>query len=318
MNIKAVIGTQEMQWISNNGPKHLLDYVVHRYKFKTYPRLMKMSPFPLHLLIEPTSVCNLRCVMCFQSDKSFQTKEYLGMMDYELFSDIVDQAVENNCKSLTLASRGEPTLHKKFGKMLQYCKNKFLELKINTNATKLTDELSYNILDSGVDIVVFSVDSCSKKEYEKIRVKGNFEVVLENIKRFCKIKLSKNEYNKTTTRVSGVYFKGMHSRNDFRNYWKEIVDTVTASEAIPRWNTYNNKIRNSKKPCGWLWERMYVWHDGTCNPCDYDYKSTLMVGDAKRTPLKNIWLGNTYDSYRSMHSRMKRKCLSPCNQCNIY
>ncbi len=62
-NIKTVIGSQEVQWISRNGTKHLVEYIVNRFKFKNYPRLKKLEPFPLHLLIEPTSVCNLRCKM---------------------------------------------------------------------------------------------------------------------------------------------------------------------------------------------------------------------------------------------------------------
>ena len=38
-----------------------------------------ITDFPLYLLIEPTSICNLRCVMCFQTDKSFGAeKKFMG------------------------------------------------------------------------------------------------------------------------------------------------------------------------------------------------------------------------------------------------
>jgi pyruvate-formate lyase-activating enzyme len=317
-NIKKVVGNQEIQWISRNGTEHLVEYIVHRFRFKNYPRLKKLEPIPLHLLIEPTSVCNLRCKMCFQSDRSFQTREYLGMMDFELFKNLVDQAVENNCKSLTLASRGEPTLHREFGKMLEYCKGKFLELKINTNATRLSEELSYVILDAGVDIVVFSIDSYYKEEYEKIRVGGDFRIVFKNIERFHEIKLSKDKYRKTSTRVSGVYLGEEQSKEKFLNFWKEIVDDVTFSDVVTRWDTYNNDLMSFSKPCEYLWERMYVWYDGTCNPCDYDYKSRLKVGDAKKTPLKDVWMGKTYNRYRNMFLQGERGLIDPCNKCNIY
>lgn len=317
-NIKTLIGSQEVQWILRNGVARLSEYIVHRYKFKNYPRLKKLDPFPLHLLIEPTSICNLRCTMCSQSDESFQTKEYLGMMDIDFFKRLVDQAVENDCKALTLASRGEPTLHKNFGEMLLYCNNKFLELKINTNAVSLDDELSQQILEAGVDIVVFSVDSYFKEQYEEIRIGGNFETVLQNIKRFSKLKLSKDDYRKTATRVHGVYLGKEQSKKDFFDFWKDIVDIVSFTDVVPRWDAYNNAPMNYSKPCEYLWERMYVWHDGICNPCDYDYKSKLKVGNAKKTLLMDIWTGEAYNKYRKMFLQGDRKLLSPCNRCNVY
>lgn len=316
-NLKTVIGNQEIEWISRNGAERLVDYVCYRYKFKNYPRLKKLESFPLHLLIEPTSICNLRCVMCFQSDPSFRTKEYWGNMDFEFFKNLIDQAMENNCHALTLASRGEPTLHKRFGDMLNYCKNKFFELKINTNAVTLSEELSYQILDAGVDIVVFSIDSHYEEEYQAIRVGAKFETVLNNIKRFAEIRESKDEYKKTSTRISGVYL-GTQSKKDFLDFWGKIVDTVAFVNAFPRWDTYHNYPINSARPCDILWERMYVWFDGTCNPCDFDYKSKLAVGNAKKTPLKETWLGETYNKYRNLHLRGERSSLFPCNLCNIF
>jgi MoaA/NifB/PqqE/SkfB family radical SAM enzyme len=317
-NIEKVIGRHEFDWISRNGHGRLAEYVVERFKFKTYPGMKKLGAFPLHLLIEPTSVCNLRCRMCFQSDGTFRTGKYWGMMDLGFFKHLVDQAVECGCKFLTLASRGEPTLHSRFGEMLRYCRGKFLELKINTNATRLDERTSLEILEAGTDIVVFSVDSHSKEEYEGIRLGARFEEVLGNIRRFCELKGSKPEYAKTATRVSGVYLGPGQSKGKFSDFWREVVDTVTMTDAVPRRDTYNNERMDFSMPCGLLWERMYVWHDGICNPCDFDYKSTLKVGDAKRRPLKDIWLGETYQKHREMFLEGKRRLMTPCNRCNVY
>ena len=46
-------------------------YVFFRYDFNRLSKDLISTKFPLYLLIEPTSICNLRCVMCFQADKSF-------------------------------------------------------------------------------------------------------------------------------------------------------------------------------------------------------------------------------------------------------
>jgi radical SAM protein with 4Fe4S-binding SPASM domain len=317
-NIEAIIGPHESDWISRNGKEHLVDYIVSRYKFQRYPKMKRLESFPFHLLIEPTSICNLRCIMCFQSDHSFNTKEYMGMIDFGMFKDLVSQAVENNCKFLTLASRGEPTLHKEFGKMLEYCKGKFLELKINTNATRLSKELSREILEAGVNVVVFSVDSFCKEEYERIRVGGDFGEVLGNIRQFCEMRLSKAKYHKTSTRVSGVFIDDRQSKARFLGFWKDIVDTVIFSNVVPRWDTYNNSSMGYNKPCELLWERMYIWYDGTCNPCDFDYKSKMKVGNVKDASIRDIWLGKEYNHYRKMFLEGNRDQIRPCNRCNVY
>lgn len=317
-NLKTIIGNQEIKWLSNNNQGYWVDYLVYRYKFKYYPPLKKLEDFPLHLLLEPTSVCNLKCSMCFQADESFHKKKYMGMMDFEFFKDLVSQAAENKCRALTLASRGEPTLHKKFGDMLLYCKDKFFEIKINTNAVNLSEDLCYKILEAGVDIVVFSICSYYKEEYEKIHVGGDFKKALANIKKFRKIKLSKKKYAKTSTRVQGLYFDAKYPKDKFFNFWNKIVDCVAFNYVAPRWDSYNNRRMNYKRPCSVLWERMYVWYDGTCNPCDFDYKSKMAVGNAKEKSLKEIWLGEKYTEYRSLFLKGKRRLMYPCNRCNQF
>ena len=155
---------------------------------KYFPGKQLVYDFPIYLLIEPVSACNLRCIMCFQIDESFTSNNnFMGNMDIILFKKIIDEAVEGGTKAITLASRGEPTFHPKLGEMLEYCSGKFFELKINTNGTKLPDKLIHQILKNGVTNMVFSIDSYTKDEYESIRVQGIFEEVVNNVKRFQEI-----------------------------------------------------------------------------------------------------------------------------------
>ncbi len=313
-DLERIVSNQEIEWIANNDESKLIDYLVFRYKFKNYPRQRKPTPFPLHLLIEPTPTCNIKCTMCFQQDEFFKEKENIGKIDLDFFKNLIDQAVENNCKALTMASRGEPLLNPDLGEMLNYCKDKFLELKLNTNATILNEKMSKVILDARVDLLVFSVDAGSPEEYSKIRKGAKFETVVENIERFGKIKNSKKEYNKTVTRISGIDM-GTQDKEKFQEFWKNKVDSLSITKPIPRDATYSNKKSLSETPCNLLWERMYVWFDGKCNPCDSDYKSTLQMGNAKDTPLKEIWQGEKYNQLRELHLKGNRSEKQPCDQC---
>ena len=310
---------QELHWLDKHDETDWVDYLVHRYKFRTFPKLQKVANFPPYLLIEPTSICNLRCVMCFQIDETFtRDKSMMGLMSWELFTSVVDQAAENGCDAITMASRGEPTLHKRFGEMLHYIRKKgFLDTKINTNATLLNDALIRDILGSEVANVTFSVDAITAESYEKIRVRGKFDQVLDNIKLFNKIRAEDFPNSKTTTRISGVAVDPDQNPEEMEQFWSDLVDEVVIVPSLPRWDSYNNPRFMRNEACEILYSRMYVWWDGTCNPCDFDYKSLLTVGNANTQSLVDIWKSEKYTRFRTLHENMRRSELNPCDRCPL-
>ncbi len=318
-NNLELLTPQEIHFLNNNSEKVWSDYLIFRYKFKVYPKQKIVSSFPIYLLIEPVSSCNLRCIMCFQIDDTFNSnKEFMGHMDLKLFKKIIDEAESNGTKAITLASRGEPTLHPKLDEMLEYCTNKFFELKINTNATRLTEKLIHKILQSGVTDVVFSVDSYKKDDYERIRVRGIFETVIENIQNFAKIRKECYPNSKCATRISGVRVDKELDMNEFKQFWEKYVDHVVIVEMENRWDTYHNPLEiGAESPCQYLWERMYVWFDGKCNPCDADYKSELELGNIQKSSLKQVWNSQKFSDIRNKHLKNQRSMCYPCDRCPI-
>ncbi len=313
---KFVLSRQEIEWLNRSPDCDVIDYLIYRYKFRNWPRTKTLSEFPIHLLIEPTSVCNIRCVMCFQIDKSFTQKEHMGRMPMEMFNKVIEEASLNSCKAVTLASRGEPTLHKDLPIMLELMSKKnFLDIKINTNATKLTEDLCRAILSSGVNELVYSVDAGTKETYESIRVGGKFDNVVQNIDTFNEIRRVEFPGSRTVTRISGVKVNDFQDIDQMTDFWSERVDEVTIKPATPRWDSYNNDLTYRSEPCELLWERLYVWYDGKINPCDFDYKSYLSVGNINEISIKEAWLGKGYGKLREAHSSAKRGKITPCDRC---
>ena len=114
----SLLSTQEIGFLNTHSPEEWPEYLVFRHKFYEYPNKKHTSGFPIYLLIEPVSACNLRSTMCFQIDESFtKSKKFMGMMNLELFKKIIDESHQNGTKAITLASRGEPTLHPLLDKM---------------------------------------------------------------------------------------------------------------------------------------------------------------------------------------------------------
>ncbi|MDA2932777.1 hypothetical protein MYX82_00380 [Acidobacteria bacterium AH-259-D05] len=93
---------------------HLPRYLFYRYRYEMFPRQRILDDFPPCLQIEPTSICNYRCVFCYQTDKERTDPKngHMGMMSLDLYKRVIDES-EGKCEAITLASRGEPLIHRK-------------------------------------------------------------------------------------------------------------------------------------------------------------------------------------------------------------
>ena len=95
----SFLSPQETHFLDSNDKKIWAEYLIFRYKMKYFPRKQIVYDFPIYLLIEPVSACNLRCIMCFQIDESFTSNNnFMGNMDIDLFKKIIDEAVEGGTK----------------------------------------------------------------------------------------------------------------------------------------------------------------------------------------------------------------------------
>ncbi len=304
--------------INTLADKEVLKYLIHRYRYEVFPEKKILDDFPPYLQIEPSSICNYRCVFCFETDKTFTSKKngFMGTMKLELFKDIIDQA-ENNVEFISIASRGEPLVCKDIDKMLEYTKDKFLNLKINTNASLLNEKAIHAILSGGVKTVVFSADAADKELYAKLRVNGNLDTILRNIENFNKIKETKYSEKKIITRVSGVKVDNNQDIDSMQKLWKDLVDQVAFVDYNPWENVYGRDHNSITKPCSDLWRRMFIWWDGKINPCDTDYKSVLSVGNFNKLGISKSWKSALYENYRKIHKSSNRKNLTPCKSCVV-
>lgn len=293
-------------------------YLFYRYRYETFPQRKILDDFAPCLQVEPTSVCNYRCVFCYQIDEEFTKKSggHMGMMSLDTFKRIVDEAT-GRCEAITLASRGEPLICPKIDEMLEYVTGKFLALKMNTNAWFLDETKCHAILQSDMNTLVFSADAASEPAYSQFRVGGSLDRVLKNVKRFREIQVKRYPKSRTITRVSGVQVSGTPDLDQMEKFWGELVDQVAFVKYNPWENTYEQPVNEIATPCSDLWRRMFVWWDGLVNPCDVDYKSTLAVGKATERGLGDLWRSDGYERLRERHVAKRRSQCSPCNRCTV-
>lgn len=297
-------------------------YLWYRVRFDRYPRDHIVPDFPVVLAIEPTSVCNLRCIMCSQSDPALSEDESIkGHMDLALFKRIIDEGVRHGLAAIVLASRGEPLLNRDTVEMVRYAKQRgILDVKLNTNATPLTAEVGRGLLEAGVDTLVFSVDSADKAEYERIRRRAKFEKVVRNIETFNEIRAKDFPNSKTRTRVSMVVMDSSQDVEAASKFWSSRVDEFGVKGLHEHVGIYGYSDADAGlSPCSLLWERVYVWWDGTVNPCSEDYLSSLSIGKLDSdTTIRSLWHSDKMRDYRETHLRKNRESLDVCRRCHGY
>jgi uncharacterized Fe-S cluster-containing radical SAM superfamily protein len=310
--------TNVQEELSRLTDAELPRYLYYRFRYEAFPDRKLLDAAPPLLQIEPASACNFRCVFCYQTDKEFVKKSngFMGYMTLDVFKRLIDQA-QGHIEAVTLASRGEPLLCPDIEAMLAYAAGKFLALKLNTNASLLTEKKIHAILSANVQTLVFSADAAEEKSYGKLRVGGDLKKVLANVELFSSIRAKHYPQSRMITRVSGVKVPGSSGLDDMEDFWGRFVDQVAFVNYNPWENAYEAPLSGVETPCSDLWRRMFVWWDGCTNPCDVDFKSVLSVGNAKEKDLGALWRSPSYEALREAHLAKKRSTLSPCNRCTV-
>jgi radical SAM protein with 4Fe4S-binding SPASM domain len=298
--------------------EELIRFFYHRFRYDIHPQKYIVDDYPPYLQIEPSSLCNYKCVFCYQTDSNYfkKTNEQMGSMSLELFKTILGE-IEGEIEFLSLASRGEPMMAKEIEEILKYSEGKFLNLKVNTNASLLSEKKIHSLLSGGVKTIVFSADAAEEPLYSQLRVNGKLDKVLKNVELFHKIRSTEYPNLKVITRVSGVKVSDSQSFEKMQQIWGDYVDQIAFVNYNPWENIYETEPNGQEKPCSDLFRRMFVWQDGSSNPCDTDYKSTLTMGKFPDKSIKDLWNSQKYNDLRQAHLTGARQVIEPCKRCSV-
>lgn len=303
-----------------------LKYLQYRYDFKYFPANHQLREFPLVVAVEASGKCNLRCCMCFQRNMDKQNvPQNKQMMTWETYQKFMDELEQHTLYSIVFASRGEPLLNPNICHMIHAAKQKgVLDIKLNTNATLLTEDMSRGLLSSGLDLLVFSVDSVNPEHYRQIRG-VNLAPVLRNINQFMDIKRREFPDSKMKVRVAMVLTEEMKAFEEeevklAQEYWAGRVDELSIKTENDFISIYEESHENIEQSvCSLLWERVYLWNDGSVNPCDIDHLSSLCLGNLnKGDTIANIWHGQKMEKLRKEHLKNRRCMEAVCRSCKGY
>ena len=134
---------------------------------------------PLYIAWQVTNECNLACLHCIEESgpgKAFRDE----LSDEQVFG-VLEQVMDLDVPYLSF-SGGEPMVHPRFFDMVAYVCGRNGQLKIETNGHYLGPENCARLKDLGVKAVQVSLDGASRETFNRMRVRGDFDVALQGVR----------------------------------------------------------------------------------------------------------------------------------------
>ena len=131
---------------------------------------------PLYVAWQITNECNLACLHCIE--ESGPGKAFKDELSPEEFRGILDQFVKLEVPYVSF-SGGEPMVHPHFFEMAEHFCAGGGQLKVETNGHYLTPDNCRRLNEIGIKAVQVSIDGGSKETFNRMRVLGQFDVVVD-------------------------------------------------------------------------------------------------------------------------------------------
>ncbi|MES2693657.1 MAG: radical SAM protein [Verrucomicrobiota bacterium] len=141
---------------------------------------VKLRSRPADLILQVSTICNLRCVMCPHGTGAVDRPQHMPMEIFERISSYVDTA-----SRMIVSGLGEPFLAPAFWRLIEHCADRDdVFIRANSNAHLVTPESALRVLDSGLKEISFSLDAARPETYAKVRG-GDLAKPLRGVEMMC-------------------------------------------------------------------------------------------------------------------------------------
>ena len=108
----------------------------------------------------------------------------------------------------------------------------------------MSEKRSKELLEAGLDVIIFSIDSLKKEVYEKIRVRLNFEEVMKNALKFIELR----NLIRPQTEIWFRMIRQESNKNEFPEYYKYWKNLAGLNDRIYYHNIFNwgGQLKNYK------------------------------------------------------------------------
>lgn len=287
---------------------------------------------PAFLSVEPTNTCNLRCPECPTGMLSSETPK--GFMSYDVYSHIIPQIAKHTW-FVNLYFQGEPFLHTGFISMIVFAKKYNIVVSTSTNAQFITSENVNELVVSGIDKIIISLDGHSQEIYEMYRKNGSLEKVISALQCISEAK-KKHGVKTPLVEVQCLLFKHTEKHtHEIKKLAQKHGANMVVFKTAQFYNPENFHMlpdaKNSryffneqtqeferKKPiknkCWRMWSSVVITWNGTVIPCCFDKNSTYAYGSCEKMKYSEIIESDIAKKFKkTVHGN--RKKIPMCKNC---
>jgi len=304
---------------------------------------------PVVYNIETTNACNMRCEMCPRT--TMMTRK-IETLDQETFEKVIDQMTpfsseewkeweifvqeqynigpdemsENHFflyvipKIVQLHGYGDPLLDKRMADRVRALNRKGFFTYFSCNPANINIKKNLEMFDSGLDYIKYSIETVDDLLHKKIR--GQASNFSDSYKKILQLLEEKQKRNYSTTIV--ITMLDLHRTNQeeeyekLKNAFKGLDVYLYLKSQDTQW--YQNKYEGTKSVhwsefCQHPWISMTVKSNGEVVMCMEDFNNEIILGDARKESLHDIWNGEKYQQFRRDHFDLTPgiKCTEQCD-----
>lgn len=272
---------------------------------------------PASLSIEPTTACNLGCPECPSGLKQFTRPT--GKLDLVLHQTMLNQT-SKSVFYINYYFQGEPFLHPQFLELIRQAKKHKIYTATSTNAHFIDQKKAEEIIDSGLDRLIISIDGLTQETYENYRVHGNLAKVIEATKLLIATKKEKKSatphlifqflaVKPNEHEIPAVFKLGKElGIDEVRIKTAQLYDYKNGNSLMPENEKYSRYVKTSNgtyklkyetgNHCWRMWSGSVLTWDGRVVPCCFDKDAKHVLGTIEQASFNEIWNHKKYKNFR--------------------
>lgn len=304
---------------------------------------------PVVYNIETTNACNMRCAMC---PRTTMMTRRIETIEPELFEKIVAQlrpfpadtwrrweqfvadkygirdghVSENHFfllvipRVIQLHGYGDPLLDRNMARYVKLLSDAGLESYFSCNPANIDMDRTVEMFENGLGYIKYSVESVDDSRHKEIRGEASdFSQSYAHILRLLELKEQRGY--PTVIVITMLDLNRENQQEDYRRLREAFrgrdvyLYLKSEDQQWYRKDYHGTQSVHWSECCKHPWMSMTIKSNGEACMCMEDFDNEIVLGDARRRSLADIWNGGAYRRFRQDHFDVTRglKCSERCD-----
>lgn len=304
-------------------------------------RRQVVTGMPYLYFVDVCNYCNLHCPLCPSALELFGRRR--GIMTLDRYTSILDH-IAPYAFEVNLHNWGEPFLNPDIFGIVEATRSRNISSNISSNLNALDESRALDLVRSGLEYLVVSLDGATADVYRHYRVGGDFERVLSTLRAVVS---AKRQLNSATPAIEWQFLvmrHNEHEMDDARRLAHDIgvdvvrfssagmpFDRLTDTDMARPWMPRSAQYRDfdparlgpgcsafDERHCHYLYRSMTIAPDASVSPCCVVHAAADDFGELGADGLAGVWNNEAYRAARSLFAGTGDGAGTACTRCAVF